>query len=510
MCPNLTACGRSRIPTAPSGRGSVESRLSEPRPKEADFLPQAANATRKWTRRECLWNTGGGLAGIALAQLLARDRLLAAPPRGPHHAAKAKRVILIFLPGGISQIDTFDYKPELEKQHGKETKGPNTITPFFGKRGTVMQSPWKFRRYGQTGKWVSDLVPNLGSCVDDLTFVHSMVARSNSHMPAMLQMSTGFILQGFPAAGAWISYGLGSENENLPSFVVLPDPRGIPPGGVAQWGNGFLPSSYHGVIFEGRKNPIADIAPPPGVSEASQSAVYDLLSQINQAHLREHHGEEQLAGRIKAYELAAKMQVSAPEVTGIEGESAATLEMYGLNDPVTRDYGYNCLLARRLVEKGVRCVQLYNGGHFGKPRINWDAHEDLVGNHSKLAACMDRPTAALLRDLKQRGLLDETLVVWTTEFGRLPISQGLGEGGRDHNPEGFTSFLAGAGVKRGFSYGSTDELGCRADNPVTVYDLHATILHLLGIDHTRLTFYHNGLQRRLTDVHGHVLNDLLA
>ncbi len=456
-----------------------------------------------------LWEAGGGLAGIALAQLLSKDGMLAATS-APRHTAKARHVIFIFLPGGISQIDTFDYKPELESQHGKETRGPNTITPFFGKRGTVMRSPWKFRRYGASGKWVSDLVPHLGGCVDDLTFVHSMTSRSNSHMPAMLQMSTGFIFQGFPSAGSWVSYGLGSENENLPAFVVLPDPRGIPPGGVAQWGNGFLPAAYHGVIFGDRRRPIADITPPPEVAARSQVATYDLLTELNQEHLKLHPGDDQLVSRIKAYELAAKMQVSAPGVTDISGESEATRAMYGLNDPVTRDYGYNCLLARRLIERGVRCVQMYNGGHFGKPRINWDAHEDLVGNHSKLAAGMDQPTAALIRDLKQRGLLEETLVVWTTEFGRLPISQGLGEGGRDHNPEGFTAFLAGAGLKRGFSYGSTDELGCRAQNPVTVYDFHATILHLLGIDHTKLTFYHNGLQRRLTDVHGHVLHELLS
>jgi hypothetical protein len=469
------------------------------------------NLKRKMSRREWLWEAGGGLTGIALSQLLAKDQLLGATGTpGPHFPAKAKHVIFIFLPGGISQIDTFDYKPELEKHHGQETKGNNTITPFFGKRGTVMQSPWKFRQYGKSGKWVSELVPHLAGCVDDLTFVHSMVSRSNSHMPAMFQMSTGFIFQGFPSAGAWISYGLGSINENLPSFVVLPDPRGFPPGGVALWGNGFLPSAYHGVIFGDRKTPIADIAPPPGVPAAAQAATYDLLTELNEEHLKQHPGDEQLVGRIKAYELAAKMQVSAPEVTGISGESEHTLAMYGLNDPVTRDFGYNCLLTRRLIEKGVRCVQMYNGGHFGKPRINWDAHEDLVGNHSKLAACMDKPTAALIRDLKQRGLMDETVVVWTTEFGRLPISQGLGEGGRDHNPEGFTSFLAGAGLKHGFSHGATDELGCRADNPVTVYDFHATILHLLGIDHTRLTFYHNGLQRRLTDVHGHVVRELLA
>jgi hypothetical protein len=449
-----------------------------------------------------LWQAGGGAAGIALAQLAAG---------AAHFAPKAKHAIFIFLPGGISHIDTFDYKPALVKHHGQRTEGKNTITPFFGKPGLLMRSPWEFRRHGKSGKWVSDLLPHLAGCVDDLTLVHSMVTRSNSHGPALFQMSTGFIFQGFPSVGSWISYGLGTENQNLPAFVVLPDPRGLPPGGVAHWGNGFLPASHQGVIFGGQEQPIADLVPPGGVTSDAQAATYDLLTSMNERHLRLHPEDDALAARIRSYELAAKMQVSAPEVTATAGEDAATLDMYGLNDEETRDYGYNCLLARRLIERGVRVIQMYNGGHFGKPRINWDAHEDLAMNHGKLSRRMDKPTAALIRDLKQRGLLDETVIVWTTEFGRLPISEGLGEGGRDHNPEGFTSFLAGAGLKHGVSWGSTDELGYKAEeNPVTLYDFHATILHLLGLDHTRLTYYHNGLQRRLTDVHGRVLHELLA
>jgi hypothetical protein len=458
---------------------------------------------RKPTRRELLWEIGGGLAGIALAQLSAQG--------ATHHPPKAKHVILVFLPGGISHVDTFDYKPELARHHGKETKGANTITPFFGKRGALMKSPWSFRQQGKCGKWVSDLLPHLGQCVDDLTFVHSMVSRSNSHGPALFQMSTGYIFQGFPSVGSWVSYALGSENANLPAFVVLPDPNGLPPGGVAHWGNGFLPAAHQGVIFGDDKKPIADLQPPPGVSPASQAATYDLLSELNEEHLKRNPGEDALVARIRSYELAARMQLSAPEVTAIKGEKPETLEAYGIHDPAMRAYGYNCLLARRLIEKGVRCVQLFNGAHFGAPRVNWDAHEDLVGNHGKLARVMDQPTAALIRDLKQRDLLQDTVVLWTTEFGRLPISEGLGEGGRDHNPEGYTSFLCGPGLKAGFSFGSTDELGYKAaGNPVTVYDLHATLLHLLGLDHTRLTFYHNGLQRRLTDVHGTVLQPLLV
>jgi hypothetical protein len=457
------------------------------------------------SRRDMLWDIGGGLAGLALAQMSAQAAT------GPHFAPKAKHVILIFLPGGISAVDTFDYKPELIKHHGKETQGANTITPFFGKRGTVMKSPWNWKRHGQSGKWVSDMLPNIATCADDLTFIHSMVARSNAHGPALFQMSSGFIFQGFPSVGSWISYGLGTENANLPAFVVLPDKRGLPPCGVALWGNGFLPAANQGVQFGDQRQPIADLSPPARVGAKAQTASYDLLTRLNESHLEEFPGEDALVARIRSYELAAKMQLSAPDVTSIAGETEATREMYGLNDAVTRDFGYNCLLARRLVERGVRCIHMYNGGHFGEPRVNWDAHEDLVANHSKNALVLDKPVAALLKDLKQRGLLDETLVVFTTEFGRLPISEGIGEGGRDHNPEGFTSFLAGPGLKHGFSYGATDEMGYKAaENPVTLYDFHATILQLMGLDHKRLTWYHNGLQRRLTDVHGHVVKDLLA
>ncbi|MCS7023591.1 MAG: DUF1501 domain-containing protein [Bryobacteraceae bacterium] len=458
------------------------------------------------SRRDLLWKLGGGGVGLGLAQLLAAE---GQTPR-THFPAKAKHLILISLPGGLSHIDSFDYKPELARHHGKETQGANTITPFFGKRGTLMRSPWTFRPYGQSGKMISDLFPNFAQRADDLTFIHSMVSRSNAHGPAIFQMSTGFIFQGFPSVGAWISYGLGSENENLPSFVVLPDARGLPPCGAANWGNGFLPAAHQGVVFGGEKQPVADLHPPSSISQEQQAASYDLLTQINHSHLQSHPGEDALVARIKAYELAARMQLTAPEVTNLAGESEKTKQMYGLDQPASRAFGYNCLLARRLVERGVRCVQLFNGGHFGSPRVNWDAHEDLVANHSKNAETFDKPVAGLLADLKQRGLLAETLVVITTEFGRLPISEGLGEGGRDHNPEGYTSILAGAGLKAGFSYGSTDELGYKAVSPTTVYDFHATILHLMGIDHTRLTFYHNGLQRRLTDVHGHVISAVLA
>ncbi|MDZ4799697.1 MAG: DUF1501 domain-containing protein, partial [Bryobacteraceae bacterium] len=369
--------------------------------------------SHKIGRRELLWEVGGGLAGIALAQMMAAGDARAAT----HHAPKAKRIVMIFLPGGLSSVDSFDYKPDLIKHHGKATAGENTITPFNGKRGTVMKPFWEFRPRGKSGKWTSDLLPRIGECADDLCFIHSMVSRSNAHGPAIFQMSTGFIFQGFPSVGSWVSYGLGSENANLPSFVVLPDRRGLPPCGVANWGNGFLPAAHQGVIFGDSRTPIADLQPPAAVSKKQQAASYDLLSALNEEHMSQHPGEDALVARIRSYELAARMQVSAPEVTDISGESEATREMYGLNDPVTKDYGYNCLLTRRLLEKGVRCIQMYNGGHFGAPRVNWDGHEDMRENHGKNAAILDKPTAALLRDLKQRGMLSDTLVVFTTEFG---------------------------------------------------------------------------------------------
>ena len=395
----------------------------------------------KYTRRQMLWEAGGGLAGIALAGMLARDQARAAAStsqlRQPSRdfAPKAKSVIMVFLPGGISHVDTFDRKPALEKHHGQETRGANTITPFFGRRGTVMKSPFEFKPYGQTGHWVSEILPNLGGVVDDLTFVHSMVARSNAHGPALFQMSTGFIFQGFPAIGSWVSYGLGSENENLPSFVVLPDRRGLPPCGAALWGNGFLPASHQGVILGGAEMPIADLAPPRGISGSQQTASYDLLGALNHEHLKLHEGEDALAARIKAYELAARMQISAPAVTDISRESQATREMYGIDDPVTRDFGWNCLMARRLVEKGVRCVQMYNGGHFGEPRVNWDGHEDLRANHTKNARILDKPLAALLRDLPASTDSPCSLTMSTSMPGKAP-----------HAEPGFVFVTPGSGV----------------------------------------------------------------
>jgi hypothetical protein len=470
------------------------------------------------SRRHFLWQAGGGLGAIALACMLneeskANERAAASPyaPKPTHFPAKAKRVIHIFACGGVSHVDTFDYKPELEKRHGQELTGKGKIDTFFGKPGRLAKSPFAFRRYGQSGHMVSDLLPNLGTCVDDMTFIHSMVAKSSNHTPATFQMNTGFTMNGFPCLGAWLSYGLGSECQDLPAFVVLPDPRGLPAGGSINWTSGFLPATHQGVAFRGGDEPIPDLFPPRGEAGAKRQASAKLLEEVNREFLDANPGDTTLAARLRAYELAARMQTSIPQVIDFEKESQATRNLYGLDNPVSRDFGRNCLLARRLLERGVRFIQMFHGGAFGSPRINWDGHEDIVDNHGKQAAIMDRPVAGLLKDLKARGLLDDTLVLFTTEFGRTPFTEGIGGKGRDHHQLVYTCWLAGAGLKKGFSYGSSDELGYNvAEDPVSVYDFHATVLHLLGLDHKRLTFYHNGIERRLTDVHGEVVEGILA
>lgn len=449
-----------------------------------------------------------GLGGVALAWMLHRDGL-AAETSQPHFSPKAKRVLLIFCPGGVSQVDTFDYKPELAKHNGKPLGVK--IDTFFGQPGNLMKSPFSFRRYGQSGHWVSDLFPHLSRRVDDLTFIHSMQAKSSNHTPAGFQMLTGFVLNGFPCMGSWVTYGLGSENENLPAFVVLPDPRGLPAGGAINWTNGFLPASYQGVAFRTAGDPVPDLSTPANVSASERGDSMKLLEQANREFLDATPGDSSLAARIRSYQLAARMQSTIPEVMDLAGETDETKQLYGMDQKVSEAFGRNCLLTRRLLERGVRFVQLFHGGAFGSPRINWDAHEDIVENHRTQAAVADKPLAGLLHDLKRRGMLDDTLLVWTTEFGRTPITQGIGAKGRDHHPQAFTVWLAGAGLKPGYSHGKTDDFGFLvAENPTSIYDLHATILHLLGIDHTRLTFYHNGIRRRLTDVHGHVVNAILA
>jgi hypothetical protein len=480
-------------------------------------------------RRGFLNSSIGGLGSIALAGLLQRQGLLAATNQQPsqrpairteaplaartgHFPARAKQVLMIFCSGACSPLDTWDYKPELIKRHGQPMPGFEKLVTFQGPSGNLTKSPYEFRPRGASGKYVSDLLPHLGEQVDEMCFIHSLTAKSNTHGPGENQMSTGFTIEGFPSIGAWVSYALGSENDNLPAFVAIPDPRGGPQTGPANWSSGFLPAVFQGTSFTSDR-PITNLATPVGLSAADDNAARDFARFLNDKHLAQHGGDSELAARIASYELAARLQLSAPEVGDLSRESAATTEMYGVNDanPLLAGFGRNCLLARRLLERGVRFVQLFNGAYaMGEGVGNWDGHKQLKSDYDRHGPILDKPAAALLRDMKARGMLQDTLVVWTTEFGRMPVFQ-QGAQGRDHNPEGFTAWMAGAGVKRAFSYGATDEFGYRAvDKPATVYDFHATILHLLGLDHTRLTYTHNGADRRLTDVHGHVIEGILA
>lgn len=468
------------------------------------------------SRRRLLHESGLGLGSIAMLWLLQRDRILAndRPTRDiPHFPPKVKRIIHIFSPGGVSQVDTFDYKPELDRLDGKPLSGKGEIDTFFGRPGNLRKSVFPFRQHGQSGQWVSDLFPHLATCVDDLTFIKSMVTKSSSHTPACFQMNTGFTMNGYPSLGAWLSYGMGTDNEELPAFVVLPDPRGLPNGGSNNWSQGFLPAQHQGVAFQtGKADAIAHLETPASVTPGHRRRGLEALLELNRQYAKEHGGEDSLQARVRAYELAARMQVSIPEAVNFNDETQETQKLYGFEDPKIGATARNYLLARRLIERGVRFVQVFNGGALGSPRINWDAHEDVRANHAEQGFHLDQPCAALLKDLKQRGLLKDTLVIWSSEFGRTPFTEAKGSGlGRDHHPNVFTVWMAGAGLKPGLTFGQSDEFGYKpADKPTTVYDFHATILHLLGIDHERLTYYHNGIARRLTDVHGHVIRDLLA
>jgi hypothetical protein len=472
-------------------------------------------------RRRFLWSWGGGLGGIALAHLLGNSGLLAGASTGPraefngglHHKAKAKRVVQLFMSGAASQVDTFDYKPELIRRSGEKFDPGEKVELFQSDPGPMMKSPWDWKPYGQCGKWVSDLAPHIASCVDNIAFLHSMISKSNVHGPATFMQNSGFVLPGFPSMGAWLSYGLGSMNDNLPTFVVLPDVRGFPPNGPGNWAAGFLPAEHQGTMIRvGRQNPIHDLFPPQDagyITKSGDADALEVLEKLNRAHMEERGADSQLDARIQSYEMAARLQLSAPEVLDISGESAATRQLYGVGDPVTQDFGTRCLVARRLLERGVRFVQVWSGADNGFPRRNWDSHENIAKDHADMAAEMDRPTAALIKDLQSRGLLEDTIVYWTTEFGRMPCSQG--SKGRDHNPFTFTSWLAGGGIKGGTTYGASDEWSYKPiDNPIYCYDVHATVLHLLGIDHERLTYRHNGIDRRLTDVHGHVISEIQA
>lgn len=478
-------------------------------------------------RRTFLQQFGHGSAGIALATLLSRDRALGASavrpmidpgrplaPRVPHFPAKAKRLLMIQCSGGVSHLDSFDWKPELLRMDGKPMPGAkeNFIT-FQGENGNLVRPLYEFKPRGRSGKMLSDLFPRIAEMADDLCFIHSMTAKSNTHGPADCQMNTGFIFDGYPSVGAWASYALGSEADDLPAFVAIPDTRGVPMGGPNDWGNGFLPAVFQGTAFNASQ-PIYNLAPPRGSSSGTDRAVGDALRFLNDRHLEQYPGDQNLAARISSYELAARMQLSVPEVSDLARETAATRARYGVDDPdpIKSGFARNCLLARRLLERGVRCIQLYHGaqqmGDLGA--VNWDGHRALKAQYDIHGAVFDQPAAALVADLRERGLLDDTLVVWATEFGRMPTFQ-KGASGRDHNPDGFTVWMTGAGVKRGFSFGATDDLGYKAvQNITTIYDLHATMLHLLGLDHERLTYYHNGIERRLTDVHGHVIKETLS
>ncbi|MFN3649423.1 MAG: DUF1501 domain-containing protein, partial [Armatimonadota bacterium] len=432
------------------------------------------------------------------------------PPRPP---AKAQRVIQIFLQGGLSHVDTFDHKPELYKLHEKSVPGPEKPEGFMGRVGLLHRPHFEFKQRGKSGLWISDLFPHLAEMADELTLIRSMFSSTGNHTPATYESNSGFRTLGFPSAGAWLSYGLGSEADNLPTFVVLPDSRAWPTGGANNWTSGFLPARHQGVVLNTRGPAIRDLQPASGADAKVQSARFAALARMNRRHLQERGGEDALAARIQSYELAAKMQLAVPEATDLEKESAATRALYGMETKESADFGRSCLLARRLLERGVRFVQLWSGAAFGAEQ-HWDAHGSVPDNHGREARMIDRPVAGLLKDLRQRGMLDDTLVIFNTEFGRTPFSEAAGDKaglGRDHNADSFTAWLAGAGLKHGVSYGGSDEVGWKAVvNPVSVHDFHATVLHLLGVNHERLTYYHNGIQRRLTNVHGHVIQEILA
>ena len=467
------------------------------------------------TRRTFLDWTKTGLGGAAASSLMLREGF-AAPPKLAHYAPKAKRVIHLCLCGGLSQVDSFDYKPKLAELHGKSLQTDERPDVFFGKVGLLRKNDWEFKQRGESGLWISDLFPHIATVADELTVINSMVADSSSHTPATFQESSGFRLNGFPVMGSWVSYGLGNMTDDLPTYVVLPDARGLPAGSTSNWTNGFLPAVHQGVPFRtsGEGDAISNLFPARKIDANVEKDSRTLLEKLNRLHMDEHGAEDAFAARIASYELAARMQLAVPEVTSIDGESEATRELYGLNRDETKDFGRSCLLARRMLERGVRHVQLFSGGSFGSPRINWDGHEDMKRNHGREAGRIDQPVAALIKDLRQRGMLDDTLVLFTSEFGRTPFTQSGADQvgtGRDHNQVGFSIWMAGAGLKRGISYGETDEVGYKSVvNPVPWHDFHATMLHLLGIDHTKLTYYHNGIQRRLTDVHGELIQGILA
>ena len=456
-------------------------------------------------RRDFLKKAGAGFGALALADLLADEKLLAADdrvldplaPRPSHFPAKAKSIIWLFMEGGPSSVDTFDPKPELTRRDGQRID----IVTFNGSPGPLMKSPFTFKQHGESGAWVCDRYPNVAKHVDDFAFIKSCYSESSNHVPALYQINTGIPRPGFPSAGAWVTYGLGSESRNLPGYVVLGNNQGVK-GGNLNWSAGFLPTTYQGTLFRPDGVPVLNLTRPKDTKREDQRAQIDLMAQLNAEHLERHPGEAELLGRIQSFELAYRMQMEATELVDFKSETTETRTMYGLDQKETRSYGSKCLMARRLVERGVRFVQVYSDGE-------WDAHSNLAGNHTQHCKATDQPIHALLTDLKRSGLWDSTLVIWGGEFGRMPVSQG--SGGRDHNPYGFMAWMAGAGIKGGTSHGELDEIGHRAVvDRVSVHDLHATMLHLLGVDHKQLTYFHNGRRYRLTDVAGDVLKKILS
>jgi hypothetical protein len=480
---------------------------------------------RFWSRRDFLFESCGGVSGVALAWLLDQQRLLGAEPSGacaakapgptpftakkPHFAPRATSVISLFMSGGVSHVDSFDPKPALGRYAGQPLTGKGDIVVRQGNPGPLMPSPFSFRKYGESGIDVSEIFPSIAQHVDEMAVLRSVYGQSNDHVQAHYLIATGVVRMGFPSVGSWISYGLGTENQNLPAFVVIYDARGGPFGGPANWTAGFMPAAYQGTVFRASENPIVDLKPPSYVTPDEQRARLDLLGKLNELDLQKYPSSSELAARISSYELAYRMQGCAPEAVDVTRESEATRKLYGLGEKVTEPFGRQCLMARRLVERGVRFVQLYHGGLGNQNTDTWDAHDDVKKNHTTHAAEVDRPIAGLLTDLKARGLLDSTLVVWHGEFGRMPISQrGVG---RDHNPGAMSMWMAGARIKGGQAIGASDEFGYKAEQqPISIHDLHATMLHLLGMDHTKLTYLFNGRNMRLTDVYGDPIPQIVS
>lgn len=481
---------------------------------KCDFM---ANQTQL-SRRQWLATIPPGLAGLGLLQLQLQAGAKENSPwkfghGQTHHLAKAKRVLQIFCPGAASHVDLWEHKPMLDEFHGRPLPGEENLVSFQGKNGNVMCSPWKFVPCGESGKKISSMMPHMTKHVDDMAFLHAMHSKSNTHGPGCLFMNTGHVTEGFPSAGAWLSYGLGSENDNLPTYVAIPDIRGEPPNGQANWGNGFLPARHQAIVMSSHR-PIRNLTRPASIDEPEDTATRELIQRMNRRFAVQHSAHSELAARVDAYELAARMQLSAPEASDLARETNSTHRLYATDDSnrLKAAYGRNCLFARRLLERGVRYVSLYCASRASgvDGLLNWDAHKTLKADYERHLPIFDQPTSALLTDLKQTGLLDDTLVLWTTEFGRMPTHQ-AGTAGRDHNPDGYTCWMMGAGIRGGVTYGATDPFGRRAElNPTTVWDFYATVLHALGFDHEQLTWYHNGLERRITDVHGNVIHEILS